>query len=205
MLFRIALIASFLFGLSTSALAQNHAYIDQSRSSLRKNMFLTTSLEGEYGRYQKMAKEGDAIDTESWRGYGIRNGLGVEVMRFTQFSLSHTLLNMRSNDSGLENLTGSRLAAEIAFSFSAPLMNIQFGLGAMASQLQYQMLEKSSSFAGTGRYYTMGTNYFFSPSISMRTDFKRIESDSKKTGGSSDYRQLKSKTDSLSLGIAVWL
>ncbi|MBC7532858.1 MAG: hypothetical protein H7318_14895 [Oligoflexus sp.] len=205
MLVRIAFTLSLLLGLSTTALAQNHAYIDQSRSSLRKNMFLTTSVEGEYGRYQKIAKEGGGINTESWRGYGIRNGLGVEVMRFTQFSLSHTLLNMRSNDSGLENLTGSRLSAEIAFSFSAPLTNIQFGLGAIASQLQYQMLAKSSSFAGTGHYYTMGTNYFFSPSISMRTDFKRIVTDNKMTGGSSDYRQLKANTDSLSLGIAVWL
>lgn len=207
MLIRIGFLAPFLFSLTTSAFAQSHAYIDQSRSSLSKNVFLTTSVEGEYGRVQKTAKEGKdcAIKTESWRGYGIRNGLGVEVMKFTQFSLSHTLLNMRNSDSGLENLTGSRLNAEIAFSFSAPLTNIQFGFGAMAAQLQYQNLEKSSSFAGAGHYYTMGTNYFFSPSISFRTDFKRIVTDNKVTSGSSDYSELKANTESMSLGIAVWL
>ncbi len=205
MLVRIAFLSSLFFGLSTSAFAQSHSYIDQSRSSLSKNLFLMTSVEGEYGRVQKTATDGGAIKVESWKGYGIRNGLGVEVMKFTQFSLSHTLLNMRSNDSNLENLSGSRINAEIAFTFSAPLTNIQFGVGALVSQLQYQMIEKSASFTGTGHYYTMGTNYFFSPSISLRTDFKRIETDNKVTGGSSDFRQLKGMTDSFSLGLAVWL
>lgn len=205
MLVRLSILVSLLLGLSSSAFAQGHAFIDQARSSMRKNVFLTTSLEGEYGHVQRTAKESGAVDTESWRGYGIRNGLGVEVMKFTQFSLSHTLLNMRSNDSGLENLTGSRLAAEIAFAFSAPLMNIQFGLGMLASQLQYQAVEKSSSFTGTGHYYTMGTNYFFSPSISFQTNFKRMVSDNKISGGSADFKELRANTDNLSLGIAVWL
>ncbi|RYZ56982.1 MAG: hypothetical protein EOP07_11195 [Proteobacteria bacterium] len=206
MLLRTALFASVVL-MSSSAFAQSsaHARIDQSRSSLSKNVFLTTSLEGEYGRVQRTEKDTGIIDNASWRGYGIRNGLGIEAFKFTQFSLSHTLLNLRSQDQGRENLTGSRLAAEFALSFSSPLANLQFGMGMLASNLQYQALEKSSSYTGTGHYYSVGANYFFSQSVSVQMIGKRIESSNKRTGGSADYSLLNANTDNLSLGIAVWL
>jgi hypothetical protein len=207
MLLRNAAFASVVLVSSSFAFAQSsaHARIDQSRSSLSKNVFLTTSVEGEYGRVQRTEKDSGVIDNASWRGYGIRNGLGVEAFKFTQFSLSHTLLNLRSQDQGRENLTGSRLAAEFALAFSSPLANLHFGMGMLASNLQYQSLEKSSSYTGTGHYYSVGLNYFFSQSVSVQMTGKRIESNNKRTGGSADYSSLNANTDNLSLGIAVWL
>ncbi len=201
----LSLFVSLLLTLSTSAFSQSHAMIDSTRSSLYKNMFITTSVEGEYGSMERTAKVGGATDTESWKGYGIRNGLGLELFKFTQFSLSHTLVNMRSQNSGLENLNGSRIAAELALSFSAPITNIQFGLGVLGSQLQYQALAKSSTFVGTGHFYTMGMNYFVSPSVSLQAIGKRIVTTNKVSGGSSDFSQLESRTDNLSLGVAIWL
>lgn len=200
-------VALLLTGLAFSgtALAQSHSMIDKSRSSLYKNVFLTTSVEGEYGKLLKTEKGSDVILDESWRGYGIRNGLGIEMMKFTQFSLSHTLLNMRSSESSRENLQGSRLAGEIALSFSAPITNIQFGIGMTLSNLTYQSPLKSASYAGSGTYYTIGFNHFFTPSISVQAVAKRMEGESRLSAGEAELEKFGTKTDNLSLGIAVWL
>ena len=189
---------------SSSLMAQSHSMIDQSRSSLRKNVFITQAVEGEFGTMEMTCKDGD-VTSENWKGYGIRNGVGVEVFKFVQLSLSHTLLNLRSNESSLENLNGSRVSAELGFSFSAPLTNIQFGLGALASQMQYQDYEKSSTFVGAGHYYTMGINYFFSSSLSLQITGKKFETNHKASGGSTNLDTITSKTDNLSLGVAIWL
>lgn len=205
MLKRLSVVLALVFS-SGSAVAQtSHAMIDSSRSSYYKNMFLTTSVEGEYGKISKTENGSEILNTESWNGYGIRNGLGIEMMKFTQFSLSHTLLNMKSAKSSAENLSGSRLAGEFTLSFSAPITNIQFGLGMMFSNLTYQSLEKRATYAGTGHYYTIGFNHFFSQTISFQAIGKRIEGESRLASGQSNLSKFKTATDNFSLGIAVWL
>ncbi|MBC7661509.1 MAG: hypothetical protein H7249_17570 [Chitinophagaceae bacterium] len=204
MLVRIAM-TSVLLALSGSAFAETHAMIDQSRSSFNKTMFVTTSVEGETGTMEKTLKGSNDVMSESWHGYGIRNGVGVEAFKFIQFSLSHTLINMRSADSSLETLSGSRLSAEIAFEFSAPLTNIEFGLGMLGDNLTYLSNEKSGTVVGSGHFYSMGINYFLTPSVSFQATGKRLEVNNQMSGGSSDINKLSSKTDSLSAGIAIWL
>ncbi|MES2744741.1 MAG: hypothetical protein V4655_04900 [Bdellovibrionota bacterium] len=205
-MFKRILLALVFVTVSGSAVAQSsHSMIDRSRSSYYKNLFLTTSVEGEYGKISKSEKGSEVLNAESWRGYGIRNGLGIEMMKFTQFSLSHTLLNLRSAKSSAETLTGSRIAGEFALSFSAPLTNIQFGLGMVLSNLQYRSLDKNSAYSGTGHYYTVGLNHFFTPTISLQAVAKRIEGENRLSAGESDLTKFETATDNLSLGIAVWL
>lgn len=200
------LVSLALLSISGSAVAQgSHDMINKSRSSYYKNVFLTTSVEGEYGSISKQEKGSDELTKESWRGYGIRNGLGIEMMKFTQFSLSHTLLNMRSAKSSAETLSGSRLAGEFALSFSAPITNIQFGLGMTLTSLQHQALGKTQSYSGTGTFYTIGLNHFFTPTISVQAIAKRIEGQNRLSAGESNLEKFGSITDNLSLGIAVWL
>lgn len=202
--FMKSLFVSLILIQSGSALAQSHAMIDQSRSSLAKNVFIYQAVDGEYGRFEKTSKDGTKMD-QSWKGYGIRNGFGVEVFKFIEFSLAHTLLNTRSNESSLESMQGSRLSGEIAFQFSAPITNIQFGLGMTASQMAYQDFDKTSTFMGVGRYYMMGLNYFLTPSVSLQAQGRRIDNIQKAAGGSSLVTRIESQTDNLSLGFGIWL
>jgi hypothetical protein len=192
--------------LSTSPLfAQSHSMIDRSRSSQTTTLFITQSVDGEYGVFEKKSRGSDLISDQTWRGYGIRNGIGIEVFKFTQFALSHTLLNMRSKESGLENLRGSRLAGEMNFVFSAPVTNIQFGFGVLASQMEYQAFDRSASFVGGGHFYSMGLNYFFTPQFSFMLTGKRLESKYSASGGSLAVESLRSQTDSLSFGLSIWI
>ena len=179
--------------------------IDKSRSSEVKNLYITQSIEGEFGRIRKKERGMDYSAPTTWRGYGIRNGFGVEIFRFTQFAVSHTLLNIRSKESGLENLRGSRLAGEMNFAFSSPMTNIQFGLGISASQLEYQNFNESGLFVGGGTYFTMGFNYFLSPTFSMQVIGKHFETKYTSSGGSLSLEEMGTSFDNLGLGINIWI
>ncbi|MCX6128165.1 MAG: hypothetical protein NTX25_03765 [Proteobacteria bacterium] len=203
-LLRFAAMTAFLLS-SGSAFAQSHSLIDRNRSSMSNNVFLIQAIDGEFGQYSKKYKTADSPIQQTWRGYGIRNGLGVELFKFTQFSLSHTLLNMRSKESSLENMRGSKLSGEISFAFSAPITNIQFGLGLVASQMDYQNLQETGSFVGTGHYYDMGANYFFSPAFSLQVIGKHSEIQHAISTGSLSLESIESSTDSLSIGLAIWI
>ena len=190
---------------TSSAFGQSHSLIDRNRSSQGNSLFLFQAVDGEFGKFQKSFKgKADPVE-QAWSGIGIRNGVGLEIFKFTQFSVSHTLLNMRSRDTTLENMRGSKLAGEIAFAFSAPIANIQFGLGMLATQMDYQNFDKSASFVGTGHYYDMGINYFFSPMFSFQVTGKHSEIHHSASGGTLDLEEIQSQTDSLSLGLAIWI
>lgn len=192
---------------SRQSLAQTHAWIDQSRSSLQKNVFVSQSLEGEYGRFEKYysgLSSGESPALQSWRGYGVQNGMGIELFKFTQFSLSHTLLNLRSKESALENLNGSRLSAGVNFVFSAPIGNMEFGAGVNAARLDYQNRDKRSSLVGTGHHFTIGMNYFLSPSLSVFATGRRSESVYNHNGGQADIDHIRSNYDSLGIGVKIW-
>lgn len=205
MLMRTLLTMALSWLLMSPLLAQSHSMIDRNRSSQTTNLFITQSIDGEYGTFEKKSRGSDVLTDQTWRGYGIRNGIGIEVFKFTQFALSHTLLNMRSKESGLENLRGSRLAAEMNFVFSAPVTNIQFGFGLLASQMEYQAFDRSASFVGGGHYSSMGLNYFFTPQFSFILSGKRLESNYSASGGSLAVESLRSLTDSLSFGLSIWI
>ncbi len=202
MSFKKLILSLFMISISTNALAQ-HALIDRMRPS-GSNVFVSSAIEGEYGKFSKSRGEDLPVERSGWRGYGVRNGVGVEVLKFAQFSLSHTMLSLRSNSSSLENARGSRLAADMTFSFSAPITNIQFGLGVLASQLDYQDREYSASLLGSGYYQSMGFNYFVSPSISCLLLGKRLTSQNTGNSGS-ELSSLDSTTDNISFGISIWM
>lgn len=201
--------ASIFMLASQTVFAQSHAWIDQNRSSLSNNIFLSQSVEGEYGRFEKTYRDTNLAlnqaTKQSWRGYGVRNGLGVEVFRFTQFSVAHSLLNLRPKESSLENLSGSELSAALAFAFSAPIVNVEFGGGVTASHLNYQNIAEAAKFAGTGYFTSIDLNYFMSPRISVFASGKRHHSLLKSNDSASTLETIRAKRNSLGLGFRVWL
>ncbi|HYX32498.1 MAG TPA: hypothetical protein VE954_05245 [Oligoflexus sp.] len=205
MSFRNHLAVLALFLGSQAAFGQSHSLVDRNRSSETANVFLFQSVDGEFGKVEKSYKNQPEAVTQTWRGYGIRNGVGIELFKFTQFSFSHTLLNLRSRDTSLENMRGSKLSGEITFAFSAPITNIQFGLGVIASQMDYQNFEKSGAYVGTGHYYNMGFNYFVSQMFSLQFIGKHSTIRHTASGGSLDLQEINSSTDSLSFGLAIWI
>lgn len=184
-----------------------HSFINSQRSSENNNVFVSQAVEGEYGHMNKIAaglKEGEG-ENRVWQGYGFRNTIGVELLKFTQFSLSHTFMNMRSKASSLENLHGSRLAGEARVVFSSPIGNMEAGGGVIASSMDYTRLLENADFLGSGYYYTLGLNYFLSQRVSFFGQGKMIRENFVRSGGSSTIENIKSDTSNASFGFSLWL
>ncbi len=192
--------------MSPALFAQDHYDISQNRSLYGKTIFIDQSITGMIGKISKSGNP-ETIDSNSqdWRGYGIRNGIGLELFRFTQLSLSHTLLNLRSKATSLEHLNGSEIAASISLSFSSPLGNIFFGTSLLGASLAYQNYDKSSSFLGSGYKHYMGLNYFLSSTISIFGKLEKNLTRYTRNTGDSGIDSLDVKFDGFGIGVMIWL
>jgi hypothetical protein len=200
----------FLFGLqlSTSASAVSHSYINTYRSSTQTHVFVSQSVEGEYGTYsqtQSDQSQHENVNSSSWQGYGIRTSVGFEIMKFLQFDAGHTFLNLRKNKDRLENIDGSRLFGEARAVFISPIGNLEAGIGASALRLDYQKQLESSALVGNGFYYSLGINYFLSNRVSIYSKGTFISERMIKNGGTSEFKGFETETTALGAGFRIWL
>jgi len=184
-------------------LAYSHQYINTMRSGVKDNIFVHQAIEGEFGSL------GFNVDgeqsSEAWAGYGFRNGFGIELMKFVQFGANHTYLNMSNRDSSNERLVGSRFTGDVKFVFSAPIINLEMGGGAIVSRYDYHRELSRSGVMGAGLYYTLGVNYFMSHRVSLFTQVKSVEETLTRSSGTSLDSNLGLNTTSIGAGFAIWL
>jgi hypothetical protein len=188
------------------AMATPHALINSTRGE-DTNVFVSQGIEGEYGSFRKIGAGEDVGDANGqiWRGYSFRNTLGLELMKFVQFSVSHAFVNMRSKANSLENIRGSRVMGETRLVFSSPIGNVEAGGGVIGSRMEYQMKLDNSDFLGSGYFYSLGLNYFFSQRVSFYAQGRVVNENLVRNGGSSEIENIKSKTSSVGLGFSIWL
>lgn len=200
------LMSLWLFG-GGVCYAQSHAAINHSRSSLFNTVFVTQAVEGEYGRFAivKQGQEESDATSEVWRGYGVRNSFGLELLKFIQFSISHTFLNLTSKDEGHRLLNGSRLSGDARLVFGAPVGNMEAGGGFVGSRYDYRDQLVSVDFLGSGYYYSLGVNHYLSHRVSMFALGKSTYEHMVRNGGSKDYKSGLLNTNSISMGFRLWL
>jgi len=115
------------------------------------------------------------------------------------------MLNMRSKGNSLENLRGSRLSAEAKLVFAAPIGNMEAGGGMLASNTTYQRMLDNADFLGSGYYYTLGLNYFFSSRVSFFVNGKSIRENHVRNGGNSSVENIRTETNGFGMGFSFWL
>src|SRR5690606_27074817 len=135
-----------------------------------------------------------------WQGYGIRNEIGLEFLKFLQFNLGHTSLNLRSKDDSTENISGSRFNAGAGLTFYAPLGNLRFGGGFLGSRLDYRQQDNSSSYYGSGYYYDIGYDYFINYNVSFYLAGKRNFENLVRNSGKVLPGSVKAETTSAGMG-----
>jgi hypothetical protein len=200
---------------SGAAVAQSHDYITTFRSGTNSHVYVSQSLEGEYGLYSLHGKlipsqtdpEGTVVgdDVSGWRGFGFRSAVGIELLKFIQFSAGHTFLNMRNQEDGLEQLVGSRLHADVNFVFASPIGNLEAGVGASLLRVDYRRGMENSSFVGSGSSYSVGVNYFLSSQVSVFGKARIFNEHLLRNGGSATVRRMDTSTTGVSLGFRIWL
>lgn len=201
-----------IFTFASNANGYSHAYINMTRSSVGSKIFVSQSVEGEYGKYKltgkKVESEGNLVEANpnsNWRGSGIKTTFGLETMKFLQFSAGHTFINVRNQEDGLELLSGSKLNAELKFVFLAPIGNLELAVGGNTAKLDYRRSNEISDFAGTGVYYSMGINYFLSSKISTFGTVKMENNHYVRSGGSASVESIDSETTHIGAGFTIWI
>ena len=182
----------------------SHSLINTMRSN---TTFISQALEGDYGTYTKVpagGADGGGI-RELWRGYGLRSSIGLEMFKFVQFSVSHTLLNMRSKADPFETLTGSRFSGDGKLVFSSPIGNVEAGGGMIASYTNYQHDMERADYIGSGYYYSLGVNYFLSSKVSIFTDCKLFQENMVRSDGAATIESIHTDTTGVELGFSVWI
>jgi hypothetical protein len=200
---------------SGTAQAQSHAYITTFRSSTNSHVYVAQSVDGEYGSYSLRGKlvpssdgSGEKVvgtDDALWRGMGFRTEVGIELLKFIQFSAGHTFLNMRNQEDGLEQMQGSRLQGETRLVFDSPIGNLEAGVGASLLRTDYRRVLENSSYVGSGTFYTVGGNYFLSSQLSVFATGRAYQEHFMRNGGSATVRSVDTNTTAVSLGFRIWL
>ncbi|NRA65080.1 MAG: hypothetical protein HRU19_11400 [Pseudobacteriovorax sp.] len=182
---------------------QSHAGVDQNRTAFGKDVFVDQSVKAIDGT---VVTSSDATTTSStWRGFGLKNGVGIELLRFMQLSLNHTYVGMRAKHSSLEHFSGSELSLGLSFSFSSPVGNLVFGTAAHGANYTYQNFNASSSFSGGGATHSVGLNYFLNSSISLMGRFEQINGLYTHGSGNTGLDNFTLNGQSFGLSVLIWL
>ncbi len=212
---RIVLIVGVFFCFNTLALAMQHSYINYMRSGAKNYIFVSQAVGGEYGEIISKAKGSDVAGLEggdaflnrsaNWKGVGLKTTAGLEVFNFMQFEFGHTFVNLKHRDDGFESLSGSRFNVGTKLVFRSPLLNLEGGLGVLGSRMDYQNGFVNSDLYGSGRYYSLGTNYFLHSQLSVFSYYMVTNEHFVRNGGSHLVNEMDTSTDSMGLGFTLWL
>jgi len=209
----LALVCS-LFLVANTALGESHAFIQSMRSSSITHVLISQSIEGEFGKVDAavdaMTNPDGTItpsETESkyWQGYNSKTAIGLELMKFIQFKVAHTFVNLKQKNNSLENLRGSRLHGEFGLVFGSPLGNLEAGVGMLGAKLDYQRELESATFYGSGFGYYLGINYFISTKVSFFGQINVNEEHLVRNGGYSIVNAIDTSTSGAGLGFRIWM
>jgi len=209
----LIVVAAAILSLSGKALAYTHNYVNDTRSSIINHVFVSSSVETEFGPAKVLYEQEENAPSnqerkpqnELWRGTGFNTNLGVEVLKFIQFHAGHTFVNMRQSKTSLVRLSGSRANAGARLVFMAPLANLELGGGVLGSRYDYAYELQSSDVYGSGYYYSIGSNYFIQQQISFFLQVKMINEHLVKSGGNAKLESMDLNTTNVGAGFSIWL
>ncbi len=211
----ITLFLGFNKTISAQTFGYIHNYTNQMRSSVISHILVSQGVDGEYGIMNTSVDQGFAASLGqgsnhgsgkyTWQGFGLTSGVGVEVLKFVQFNVGHTFVNLKTKNDSLENLSGSRLSAESRFVFMAPVGNLEIGGGFIGSKLNYQRRLEQSTFYGSGYFYSLGVNYYLSSQLSVVGSGKVLTESLLRSSGSPVVKDMKSDLTAIGVGFRLWL
>lgn len=174
------------------------------RSSYNTHYFVSIGATGHFGEIQEQSKDGGVVAAKRWQGYGVRNEVGVEFLKFLHFSVAHNSLNLRRSTAATQTLSGSRFEATGSLNFYAPLGNLQLGGGLLASRLDHRDGSDSANSYGSGYFYNAGYNYFLSNMVSIYLDARKSEERLVNNSSENLPKSLKTDMSEAGLGFKIW-
>jgi hypothetical protein len=207
----IAVLAG-VFGAQSEAMGYTHNFIDSNRSSVVRNLYVVQGIEGSFGRFKAdgvaTSEDGfsESVATDAyWKGWGVHSGVGIELFKFLQFGIGHTMVNERNQSNSLEKISGSRFTGETSLNFASPMGSLMLGGGVVASRYDYTRRLESADYYGSGYFYKVGINYFIAPQVSVYGDLRTSHENLIRNTGTSMYKSISLDLQTGSAGFAIWL
>lgn len=209
----VALSAVVAMVWSAPAHGQSHEYIMMMRSSTQHHVFVSQSAEGTYGSFRKSVGDPSNAALISsgnsgrsvWQGYDLRTAVGLELMKFVNFSVAHNSVNMRSKDDAQESMNGSKLSGEAKLAFISPMGNLEFGGAVTGSRYDYQKQLDTGGYYGSGYYYLIGWNYYMTYNVSVFGTAKIVQEHLVPNGGAQNLSTMDTDMSALGGGFTLWL
>ncbi len=200
----VVTVGALFVGPALMAQSPTHAYINSMRSSYETHYFVSIGATGHFGTISEQQKDGTQSSGARWQGYGVRNELGVEFLKFLHFSVAHNSLNLRRSTGSVQTLSGSRFEGTGSLNFYAPLGNLQLGGGVLASRLDLRNGSDSGNYYGSGYFYNVGYNYFLSNMVSFYIDARKSEERLVNNASDRLPKNLKTDMSEAGLGFKIW-
>jgi hypothetical protein len=182
---------------SQSGLAFDHQYIMTNRSSITNDVWFSESVGATTG---KISSNVNPV-SEVWRGYSLRSEIGMETMKFIQFSSGIEISKLTRQDY-LDRIEAIKAYTEIKFVFSAPMLNVEVGGGIISGPTRYAIIN-ATDMNSTGHYYTMGINRYLSSNLSVFTRGNMEIMRMRRTGGDPNLRTVDGTLTTGSMGIQI--
>lgn len=178
-----------------------HSFYNRSLG-LYKPIYLNQTIEGAVGEYTSKKQN----TSTKWQGYGVKNAIGMELFRFIQLEMSHSLVNMDGSSKGIEKYSGSKIGGSIKLSFHSPIGNLEIGTGSHVGSYNYQKDLITSQVTGSGHLFSLGINHFFKSNLSISgTISSQNEKISKRKTTLNDNDSLQGTLKLLGVGLNIWI
>lgn len=177
--------------------AFDHQYIMTNRSSITNDVWFSEAIGATTGKIRSNLNP----DSETWRGFYLRSELGMETMKFVQFSSGIEIAKLTRQDY-LDRIESIRAYTEMKFVFSAPMLNIEVGGGIISGPTRYAIIN-ATDMNSAGHYYTMGINRYISSNFSVFTRGNVEIMRMRRTGGDPNLNSVDGVLNSGSMGIRI--
>ncbi len=142
----------------------------------------------------------DDSGSTSLKGVEVSAGLGTQLdswVRVEGYGLYRNLSNGQD-----DSLFGPELGLDLALSFSSPVVNINFGLGAEGASLARQAGDKTTRYAAQGVLGFVSLERFIGPQAAVSVGAKEQE---EVLVGGKDVKHPKLSSSAVTLGLTLWM
>jgi hypothetical protein len=186
----------FLF--SSVAWGFDHQYIMTNRSSITTDTWFSESIGSSVGKISSDVNQ----DPEVWRGFFLRSEIGMETMKFFQFSTGVEISRITRQDH-LDRIEAIKTYSEAKMVFSAPMLNVEVGGGVVLGNARYAIIN-ATDMNVSGYYYTLGINRYITSNLSFFTRGNAEIVRMKRTGGDPNLKSAEGTINSGSMGIRIF-
>lgn len=178
-----------------------HQSLTQLRPLLGGDAYVAQQVQ--YSNTNSRFANGKTSEDHLFQGYAFRAAAGIEHLHFLQTGVYYANVNETTRAGQNAELRANEFGAEVRMVFTAPVVNLAVGGGAMASQGAFRSGSVYSPVSTNGYFASVEVIYFLSSRLSFNASGSNIWS--KSVIRSNVMTESQSQATRFGGGISIWL